>query len=59
MGYYDCMQCDLPDPYDGDGDGIGSCECERCEWCDGPPQMCCCEADAEDERSGAYAWGDL
>ena len=22
--------CRLPDPYDGEGDGIGSCDCPRC-----------------------------
>ena len=27
----DCDVCLLPDPYDGDGDGIGSCDCPRCE----------------------------
>lgn len=25
-----CVECGLPDPYDGQGDGIGSCECPRC-----------------------------
>jgi hypothetical protein len=46
---YRCLECDLPDPYDGAGDGIGSCECPRCEWCDGPPLVCECETEqAED-----------
>lgn len=44
---YECAQCSLPDAYDGQGDGIGSCECERCEYCGGPPLMCSCESDAE------------
>ena len=27
----ECDVCGLPDPYDGGGDGIGSCECPRCD----------------------------
>ena len=26
-----CDVCGLPDPYNGDGDGIGSCDCPRCD----------------------------
>jgi len=26
----------LPDPYDGGGDGIGSCDCPSCERCGEP-----------------------
>jgi hypothetical protein len=26
-----CDVCLLPDPYNGAGDGIGSCECSRCD----------------------------
>jgi hypothetical protein len=40
-----CLECDLPDPYNGEGDGIGSCECPRCEWCHGPPLECECESE--------------
>lgn len=25
----ECWECNLPDPYGGDGDGIGSCRCPR------------------------------
>lgn len=48
---YRCFDCGLPDPYNGAGDGIGSCECSRCEWCAGPPGICHCEADDYD-----YVW---
>ncbi|MBM7788877.1 hypothetical protein [Tenggerimyces flavus] len=27
----ECDVCGLPDPYNGSGDGIGSCDCPRCE----------------------------
>jgi hypothetical protein len=41
-----CDVCDLPDPYQGNGDGIGSCDCPRCEcgaavwsvFCTCPPE---------------------
>jgi hypothetical protein len=26
-----CDVCRLPDPYNGGGDGIGSCDCPRCD----------------------------
>ena len=39
-----CFDCNLPDPYDGNGDGIGSCDCSRCEWCGQPPGVCSCTA---------------
>lgn len=32
-----CFDCNLPDPYNGQGDGIGSCDCHRCEACGGAP----------------------
>lgn len=38
-----CFDCNLPDPYNGAGDGIGSCECARCEYCGGPPGVCNCD----------------
>jgi hypothetical protein len=38
-----CVSCQLPDPYHGQGDGIGSCECDRCEWCAAPPLLCDCD----------------
>ena len=28
---WECDVCGLPDPYNGRGDGIGSCDCHRCE----------------------------
>jgi hypothetical protein len=34
-----CVECCLPDAYDGIGDGIGSCMCPRCESC-GECQYC-------------------
>lgn len=37
-----CLDCGLPDWYDGDGDGIGSCECPRCDWCGAAPGVCSC-----------------
>lgn len=29
--FTDCDVCGLPDPYNGGGDGIGSCDCPRCD----------------------------
>ena len=40
-----CFECGLPDPYNGGGDGIGSCECPRCEYCGWPPGVCNCSDD--------------
>jgi len=37
-----CFDCGLPDPYQGRGDGIGSCECPRCQECGAPPEGCDC-----------------
>lgn len=31
-----CPECNLPDPYGGEGDGIGSCDCPRCPACGEP-----------------------
>lgn len=31
MPNVDCDVCGLPDPYNGGGDGVGSCECPRCD----------------------------
>lgn len=43
------MECGLPDPYNGGGDGIGSCECPRCECCGGAPDDDCrCNQSWED-----------
>lgn len=50
-----CWDCRLPDPYNGAGDGIGSCECPRCEDCGARPLRCDCprleewELEMEDE----------
>jgi hypothetical protein len=35
-----CLECNLPDPYNGGGDGIGPCECPRCDECGAPPLVC-------------------
>lgn len=48
----ECFSCGLPDPYDGDGDGIGSCECPRCDECGAEPLGCRCAVD-DDE---VYLW---
>jgi hypothetical protein len=47
--WLDCDVCGLPDPYNGYGDGIGSCDCPRCEcgsaahsvFCTCPPDDYC------------------
>lgn len=49
-----CWDCRLPDPYNGQGDGIGSCECPRCEQCGGPPLQC----DCRDYDEYQPDWGD-
>lgn len=43
-----CLQCGLPDLYDGDGDGYGSCACLPCEDCGAPPLTCDCRFDNGD-----------
>lgn len=40
-----CFECGLPDPYQGRGDGIGSCDCPRCEDCGWAPGVCNCDED--------------
>lgn len=37
-----CLDCGLPDPYEGHGDGIGSCDCPRCQSCGAGPLECDC-----------------
>lgn len=39
-----CDVCGLPDPYNGQGDGIGSCDCPRCDGCDAAAgsEFCAC-----------------
>lgn len=44
-----CPECLLPDPYNGQGDGIGSCDCPRCERCGGPDPAGMCEAAHHDD----------
>jgi hypothetical protein len=41
-----CDVCMLPDPYNGQGDGIGSCDCPRCD-CGTPlwSALCTCPPD--------------
>lgn len=41
----DCLLCGLPDPYDGQGDGIGSCDCSRCDDCGAGPEQCECSGE--------------
>lgn len=43
-----CLDCGLPDPYNGQGDGIGSCDCPRCQCCGAGPQECECNRDFDD-----------
>lgn len=45
-----CDVCGLPDPYNGGGDGIGSCDCSRCDcgvaaW----SSLCTCPTDDDIE----------
>ena len=51
-----CWDCRLPDPYNGQGDGIGSCECPRCEHCGGGPLRCDCTDEYEDFDDGSLAY---
>lgn len=49
-----CDVCKLPDPYNGDGDGIGSCDCARCDCGEARgSSLCACPSDDEAD------WGDL
>lgn len=53
---WDCDVCGLPDPYNGTGDGIGSCDCPRCECGTAAHSvLCTCPPDDywdSDERDG-------
>ncbi|EEP73524.1 hypothetical protein MCAG_03851 [Micromonospora sp. ATCC 39149] len=49
-----CDICGLPDPYQGQGDGIGSCDCPRCE-CGTPRGSYLCTCDPDDPDAG---WDD-
>lgn len=54
---WECQLCFLPDPYNGAGDGIGSCECLRCDCCGAGPFECDCEKDWEpgwDDEDDVY-----
>ena len=55
---YDCWDCNLPDLHNGDGDGIGSCNCPRCETCNGAPSTCNCWSDQVRRISGDDDGGD-
>ena len=45
-----CDVCLLPDPYNGAGDGIGSCECPRCDCGTATnSHLCTCPDDEEDQ----------
>lgn len=48
-----CDVCDLPDPYDGAGDGIGSCECPRGD-CGYPDWSVFCTCPTDDD--GPACW---
>lgn len=51
MIIYVCPECNLIDPYNGDGDGIGSCDCSRCDGCGEVSVFCDCD-DYWDDRDG-------
>lgn len=53
-----CLECGLPDPYDGWGDGIGSCECPRCEYCGAPPGCDCSDDDYGWPTTGSRSGND-
>ncbi|MFI6484316.1 hypothetical protein ACIBH1_40795 [Nonomuraea sp. NPDC050663] len=48
-----CDLCDLPDPYNGQGDGIASCECPRGD-CGAPDWSVFCTCPTEDD--GPACW---
>ena len=52
-----CDVCGLPDPYNGNGDGIGSCDCPRCDHGCGVAAMSglCSGPDDDDPDAG---WDD-
>lgn len=49
-----CDVCGLPDPYNGAGDGIGSCECPRCDGGEAAASsvLCICPPDDIDGYDG-------
>jgi len=49
---YPCPECNLPDPYNGHGDGVGSCDCPRNECCGQQSYFCTCASDDD------YFWGE-
>lgn len=45
-----CDVCLLPDPYNGGGDGIGSCDCPRCDCgMSTNSALCGCPPDEDDQ----------
>ena len=46
-----CLECGLPDPYNGGGDNVGSCDCPRKQCCGAAPlEDCDCYwADDDDD----------
>lgn len=53
----ECVNCGLPDMYEGGGDGIGSCDCSRCEWCGAAPLRCDCRARDDGYEDDPSDWG--
>ncbi|MET8908374.1 hypothetical protein [Micromonospora sp. NPDC004551] len=52
-----CDVCGLPDPYNGDGDGIGSCDCPRCDHGCGVARgsyLCCGDDDPGDDSDAGW-----
>lgn len=51
----DCDVCRLPDPYNGTGDGIGSCDCPRCDGgCGVAANSVLCECPGDDDYPWVY-----
>ena len=48
-----CDVCGLPDPHNGEGDGIGSCDCPRCD-CGTAAQSQFCQCPDDDGYDGYY-----
>lgn len=49
LGADECDVCGLPDPYNGDGDAIGSCDCPRCDGGEAAASSVLCICPPEDE----------
>lgn len=51
----DCDVCGLPDPYNGQGDGIGSCDCPRCDGGEAAANSAFCTCPTEDDGPACWA----